>query len=96
MGAANINHYARLLAAAVLIAAVLSLAFSVPYVWTALAFSGWLFFGRLITLDDDYPGGWSNPDGVHAPPLGELCVKAIVFALCALAACSPQISQWGR
>jgi len=27
----------------------------------ALVFSGWAFVGHLVTLDDDSPGGWSNP-----------------------------------
>jgi hypothetical protein len=29
----------------------------------ALVLSGWLFFGHFITLDDDMPGEWSNPEG---------------------------------
>ncbi len=28
---------------------------------------GWPLFGTLITLDDDLPGGWSNPDGMAVP-----------------------------
>lgn len=28
----------------------------------ALVLSGWTAFGHLITLDDDYPGEWSNPE----------------------------------
>jgi len=27
----------------------------------ALLMSGWAFFGHLVTIDDDKPGGWSNP-----------------------------------
>ncbi len=27
----------------------------------ALVLSGWAACGHFITLDDDYPGGWSNP-----------------------------------
>src|SRR6266446_4251085 len=34
----------------------------------ALAFFiGWPLIGTLITLDDDLPGGWSNPDGKTKP-----------------------------
>jgi hypothetical protein len=35
---------------------------------TALAlFVGWPLVGTLITIDDDFPGGWSNPDGKARP-----------------------------
>jgi hypothetical protein len=30
-------------------------------------FIGWPVVGTLITLDDDMPGGWSNPDGKAIP-----------------------------
>ena len=26
-------------------------------------FVGWPLVGTLVTIDDDLPGGWSNPDG---------------------------------
>jgi hypothetical protein len=29
----------------------------------ALFIAGWAAIGHLVTLDDDAPGGWSNPDG---------------------------------
>jgi hypothetical protein len=33
-----------------------------PWLWSALAaFIAWPIVGRLITLDDDLPGGWSHP-----------------------------------
>ncbi|HEX6886086.1 MAG TPA: hypothetical protein VF530_22120 [Planctomycetota bacterium] len=28
-----------------------------------LFIAGWAAIGHLVTLDDDAPGGWSNPDG---------------------------------
>jgi hypothetical protein len=28
----------------------------------ALFVAGWAFFGHLITMDNEFPGGWSNPD----------------------------------
>jgi hypothetical protein len=31
-------------------------------------FVGWPLGGTLVTLDDDLPGGWSNPDGSVRPP----------------------------
>jgi hypothetical protein len=33
-----------------------------------LFFVGWPVGGTLITIDDDLPGGWSNPDGTVRPP----------------------------
>ena len=36
--------------------------------WSALAgFVGWPVIGTLVTIDDDLPGGWSNPDGTVRP-----------------------------
>ena len=31
-------------------------------------FVGWPLVGTLVTIDDDLPGGWSNPDGSVRPP----------------------------
>jgi hypothetical protein len=28
---------------------------------------GWPLAGTVITIDDDFPGGWSNPDGKTTP-----------------------------
>ena len=33
-----------------------------------LFFVAWPLGGTLITIDDDLPGGWSNPDGTVRPP----------------------------
>jgi hypothetical protein len=33
----------------------------------AVLLIGWPLAGTLITIDDDYPGGWSNPDGTVVP-----------------------------
>ena len=30
-----------------------------------IAISGWMFFGRLLSLDDELSGGFYNPDGEH-------------------------------
>jgi hypothetical protein len=37
--------------------------------WLTLAglIIGWPLVGTLITVDDDLPGGWSNPDGKAVP-----------------------------
>lgn len=31
-------------------------------------FVGWPVIGTLVTIDDDFKGGWSNPDGSVRPP----------------------------
>ena len=60
--------------------------------WAALAgFVGWPLIGTLVTIDDDFPGGWSNPDGKARPPWleapfwGQIClglgVSSFVAAL---------------
>ena len=33
----------------------------------AVLLMGWPLGGTLITIDDDLPGGWSNPDGTSVP-----------------------------
>lgn len=30
-------------------------------------FVGWPIVGTIVTIDDDLPGGWSNPDGAARP-----------------------------
>ena len=47
----------------VAIAAVLTFYFHCPYIITLLIILGWSSLGQLVTIDDDLPGGWSNPDG---------------------------------
>jgi hypothetical protein len=76
-------------------AVALSVLFSVPYVFTAIGFAGWLFIGHLITVDDDFPDGWSNPDGVHPIPWRALAIKGAVFLALFLAALSPDVRRWG-
>ena len=47
---------------------VLHLTVRLPWGLAALAsFVGWPVLGTLITIDDDLPGGWSNPDGKRRP-----------------------------
>jgi hypothetical protein len=48
----------------------------------ALILSGWAAFGHLVTLDDDMPGGWSNPERSRAfwlRSLGQLAMKFAIF-----------------
>jgi hypothetical protein len=50
----------------------------------ALVLSGWAALGHLITLDDDYPGEWSNPErskGIWRASLIEMLGRVSVFAL---------------
>ena len=49
----------------------------------ALVLSGWAFIGHLITIDDELPGEWSNPEGsrkIWRASVAELAVKFIFFA----------------
>ncbi len=48
----------------------------------ALLMTGWGFLGHLVTLDDDMPGGWSNPEGSRAmvwKSVGALLLKSGLF-----------------
>ena len=48
----------------------------------ALILTGWTAGGHLITLDDDFPGGWSNIEGskrLFLVSLLWLLVEAVVF-----------------
>jgi hypothetical protein len=50
----------------------------------AVLLSGWAALGHFITIDDDAPGGWSNPDNSQAywrTSLAELALKAGAFAV---------------
>ena len=62
---------------------VLHLFASISWGWSALAaFVGWPLVGTLITLDDDLPGGFSNPDGTTKPDwLGPLFWAQLVAGL---------------
>ena len=48
----------------------------------AIILSGWAAFGHLVTLDDDMPGGWSNPERSRSSwfkSLGQLAIKFAIF-----------------
>lgn len=54
----------------------------------ALVMSGWAVLGHLVTLDDDAPGEWSNPDGeksIWRHSLVELGLKVTVFTVVGIA-----------
>ena len=49
----------------------------------ALIISAWAFVGHLVTVDDEAPGGWANPDGaadIWRQSLFWLAVKAVACA----------------
>ena len=53
--------------------------------------SGWAFLGHLVTIDDEFPGGWSNPQrsrSVLLNSLGALVAKGTLFAAIAWAVLS--------
>ena len=50
----------------------------------ALIASGWAAFGHFITLNDELPGGWSNPENSRSiwyRSLGELLAKLLAFGV---------------
>ena len=53
----------------------------------ALIIAAWASFGHLITIDDDFRGGFSNPDGdpeIQRSSLAELSIKFAVLVAVAL------------
>jgi hypothetical protein len=63
---------------------VVAIALNVVLPWsltvTVLAlFVGWPLAGTIITIDDDFPGGWSNPDGKATPEWKTLTWWADIF-----------------
>ena len=100
------NHCKNMIRSAVVIvlavgalAYVLSLTASVPYIFTFCSVAAFLVCMRLVTLDDDYPGGWSNMDGdreIWQRSLKELAMKVAVFIFLLLTALGvPTVSKFG-
>ena len=59
----------------------------------ALILLAWAVIGHLITLDDDMPGEWSNPQGSRRAwyaSLGELFVKVVLL----VGLSAVVLSQW--
>lgn len=79
MNRAFVKRAGLLSTAALALAAALSAFFGVAYIYTFIGLSGWAFVGHLVTIDDDLPGGWSNPDGAHPSPWQPLAAKGAVF-----------------
>jgi hypothetical protein len=86
-----------ILCVAVLVSAVLlSAIWHVPYIDTLTAFAGLTFVGRLITVDEELPGGWNNPDGKTPLRWRGLAVKgALVLVLVACEIGVPSLREFG-
>jgi hypothetical protein len=84
------------LAISVAMAVGLSVIFHVPYVFTAIGLSVWAFFGHLVTVDEDKPGGWSN---LHNQPtsswLSLLAKAGLLALLCAIVVLFPALRSLG-
>jgi hypothetical protein len=77
-------------------AILLSWFWRVPYLFTLIGAAAWAFFGHIITLDEDLPGGWGNLDGSLPFPWRELAAKALVLgALVAIALLFPSLRAAG-
>ena len=76
------------LAVVVVTIVALSLLFDVPYIYSAIGIASLVFVGHLVTIDDDYAGGWSNPEGKQSiwnRSLYALAAKLSVLLLLGLA-----------
>lgn len=77
----------------------LSVVADVPYIYTLCGLAAWMAFGHLITLDDDMPGEWSNPEGdkkLWRSSLAVMVVKFLVFAALVVIALSfPSLAEFG-
>jgi hypothetical protein len=79
-------------AALVVGAVAVHLYFSISLGLMLLAlFVGWPLVGTLITIDDDFEGGWSNPDGKVRPPWLQVPFWGQIIAGLALSSCGAAI-----
>ena len=87
------------LSAATAVVFAVSYAFDVPYIYTVTGIAGFVFIGHFVTLDDDAPGGWSNPDEsmrVWSGSLFGLFLKLVVLAILLLLLFAfPEITKYG-
>lgn len=68
----------------VAVLSVLVFVFDMSYIGAVTILFAWAAFGHLVTLDDDAPGEWSNPDGdaaVWRRSLLLLAVKSVGLVL---------------
>ena len=92
----NITYSALFCLAAVIGLSVLA---NVAYIYTVSGLAGWAAIGHLVTLDDDMPGEWSNPERDIALWRSSLVVLAAKFAvfitLLTLAISLPVLATYG-
>jgi hypothetical protein len=62
------RRYLTIICVILAVGVALRLLLDIPS-WLTLAglIIAWPLVGTLITVDDDLPGGWSNPDGTSVP-----------------------------
>jgi len=98
-----IRWFTKAGAIATAIAIALSIFSDIPFIdsliLSALGISSLVFMGHLITLDDDSPGGWSNPDEskkMWNESLWELFIKfSVCVVLFALLILIGDFKSWG-
>lgn len=64
----------------------------------AIVLSAWAAIGHVVTIDDDAPGGWSNPDGSTQPwrrSLAGLALKVVVALIAVLVVAVGSMAQHG-
>jgi len=70
----------------------------IPYFYTLLGVSIWIFVSHLITIDDDMKDGWNNPDNskdIWKHSKAELLIKfLIVILLLLISFIFPNIKQF--
>jgi hypothetical protein len=67
-GISVFRKYSVIVGIMIIVAVALRLWGGIPTGATlAVLLIGWPLVGTLITIDDDLPGGWSNPDGKAVP-----------------------------
>lgn len=95
MTVSEFKRYGVILTMVCSISVILSVIWAVPYLYSAIGCAALALGGHLITLDDDLPGGWANPDG--APfPWAELAIKAaVLLALVGLVLFIPALRKLG-
>jgi hypothetical protein len=79
----HLKHYAKTYAIAVAIALALHFIFRVDPFLPMAIIGLWPLAGSLITIDDDIPGGWTNPDGDQSFP-HEVFISAAILAAASL------------
>jgi hypothetical protein len=64
----SFRRYFTIICLMLVVAVAIRLFLDIPS-WLTLAclIIAWPLVGTLITIDDDLPGGWSNPDGKSVP-----------------------------